>query len=554
LVRMYKELTSANDALELSYDQLNKKIKNFETSISKSKSVSQIKEMRQELEKLQKAQSKHPANNNPGKNAFIAGIKSYLPSTSEILAYGQKALNSAFNSQSRKIAYTTSAGKKDGAALNDNLNNYAKDSIYGNEVHKNAQAMLSMGINAKDIIPNIKMLGDVALGNTQNFEALTKTFSQVSAAGKLTEGDLTEFTNAGFNPLEEIARKTGIGMGDLKKAVSEGAVTFNMIKSAFQSATGEGGKFYNMTNQITESDFGKVQTFSSNLENLAMKVGESLAPAVGILIGLITPLVDLLTTCATWMSQNTEAIQTITTVLGVATIAYGLYTVAMNAGAIAMAAFNLVGSLNPIGAFIAAIAGLVAGVIYAWNKFEGFRQAVWGLWGAFKQIFENIGSLFKRIFEPIFEAITAFKEGRFLDAGKALAKTAYNLSPQGLVHNIVKFSQDGGFTKGVADAYNKESVKGILKKDQKKSILSVADNTGMDGAFVALKGNKSKGEVDDTIKGITSGGPRVININGVRFADKIEIHASSFEKGMDNVKDILDEYLLRILNSGAVMQ
>ena len=34
---------------------------------------------------------------------------------------------------------------------------------------------------------------------------------------------------------------------------------------------------------------------------------------------------------------------------------------------------NAAMSANPIGIVVAAVAALVAGVIYAWNKFEGFR-------------------------------------------------------------------------------------------------------------------------------------------------------------------------------------
>ncbi len=59
---------------------------------------------------------------------------------------------------------------------------------------------------------------------------------------------------------------------------------------------------------------------------------------------------------------------------------------------------------------------------------------------------------------------------------------------------------------------------------------------------------------EDAVKGITSGGARVINIHGVKFAEKIEIHSATVREGMDELKDILDEYLLRILNSGAAVQ
>jgi len=70
--------------------------------------------------------------------------------------------------------------------------------------------------------------------------------------------------------------------------------------------------------------------------------------------------------------------------------------------AVSQAALNLVMSLNPIALVIAAIAGLVAAIVYLWNTNESFRnalQAFWewlttglsAIWSAIKVFFENIG-------------------------------------------------------------------------------------------------------------------------------------------------------------------
>jgi hypothetical protein len=53
---------------------------------------------------------------------------------------------------------------------------------------------------------------------------------------------------------------------------------------------------------------------------------------------------------------------------------------------------------------------------------------------------------------------------------------------------------------------------------------------------------------------ITSGGPRVININGVKFAEKIELSVISAKEGINHLEKQLQEMFLRILNSGAVVQ
>jgi TP901 family phage tail tape measure protein len=48
---------------------------------------------------------------------------------------------------------------------------------------------------------------------------------------------------------------------------------------------------------------------------------------------------------------------------------------------------------SPIGWIIGAIALVTAGVIYAWNHFEGFRKFLYSLWESFKAVFTNLGQL-----------------------------------------------------------------------------------------------------------------------------------------------------------------
>jgi tape measure domain-containing protein len=568
-VKTANQAKNANGILGQSYDQIKQKVMDLESVIGKSTSIKQIREARRELEQLQRLQSRHPGNTSSGGNWFSNGIKQALPvmGLAGALALGGSVLNSGLEAQARQTSFGVMAGKQEGTRLNNDLTKYAQDSIYGNEVYQNAQTMMAFGIGSKEVMGDLKMLGDIAMGDANKLGSLTLAFSQVNAAGKLTGQDLLQFVNAGFNPLQEIAKKTGIKMGDLREAVSDGAISFQMVEAAFKSATSEGGKFFNMTNEIAKTDYGKMQAFLGQLGGLGMKIGGILAPALGLVLSILSPIVELISSSIGFLQEHAEAVQLVVLVLGVAAGAYGIFAAVLSAGTIATQivtwattlwtgaqyALNLAMSLNPIGAVIALIAGLVAGIIFAWNKFEGFRMVVYGLWGAFKQVFENIGGYFKKVFEPIFEAIEAFKKGDWVGTGKAVAKIGLNMVTLGGAA-AVEYGMEGGFTKGVADAYKNESVKGLNKKSGSVSASDVAAPADNSGLFAGLSKYKGSSTGDDAVKGVTSGGPRVININGVRFADKIEIHAQSFEKGMDSVKDQLDEYLLRILNSGAAVQ
>jgi tape measure domain-containing protein len=541
------KMKGANGTLAQSYDQIKNKINDLESTIRRSTSINHIRAAKKELQELNRMQMRHPGN--VGGGGGMGGmLRQVLPmlGVAGVLAMGGKALSSGLEAQSRQTSFEVMAGKEAGTKLNQNLTTYAQDSIYGNEVYKNAQTMMGFGIEAENVMPSLKMLGDVAMGDANRLGNLTLAFSQVRAAGKLTGQDLLQFINAGFNPLQTIAEKTGMSMGELKDKVSQGAISFEMVEEAFKAATSEGGRFNDMTNKISQTDYGKVQAFWGQLSGFFMELGGFIAPVAGMVADFGSEL----------LTAEPGALA-LAAAIGIAAIALNWAGIALGFAAAKTWLLNIAMSANPVGLVVAGIALLVGGIIYAWNKFEGFRKVVWGLWGAFKQVFENIGSFFKKTFEPIFEAITAFKEGRYLDASKAVAKMAFNLSPVGAAVNAVKFTAEGGLTKGVAEAFAQESLKGIKKnKNTSAESTSGADPASLSNVFgnMSGKGEKVQAGDDSVTKGITSSGPRQITINIDKLVDGITIHAASFEKGLDQTMTTVEDALLRVLNSGASVQ
>jgi len=544
-------MTGTNNTLSQSYDTIKRKVQDLENTISRSSSVRQIRDARTELEKLQRVSMRHIGNTGSGGGFFAGGLRSVLPALgiAGALAMGGSSLSSGLTAQARQTSFEVMAGKTEGTRLNKDLTKYAQDSIYGSEVYQNAQTMLGFGAGSKDVMPDLKMIGDIAMGDKDKMGRLTLAFSQVRAAGKLMGQDLLQFINAGFNPLQIVSQKTGISLGVLRERMSEGAISFEMVKEAFQSATGVGGRFYDMTNKIAQTDFGKWEAFKGQVAGLGMQVGGMLAPVLGSLItNVLAPLVGWLSEVAKWVQENSSWIGFLASTIGGAIVAFQSVIMVTRLWAAAQVVLNAVLTANPIGLVIAAVGALVAGVIYAWNNFEGFRQTILSLWEVFKTVFTNIGEFFKKIFDPIFEAITAFKEGRYADAALATGKVLYALSPIGLAENAISFAKEGGFTKGIAEAWQRGQERG--KNTTETSAAADAATPG-GGKFASSFAGI---DADSTARGVAGGGPRIININGVKFAEKIEIHTATLEKGLDGIKDQLDEYFLRLLNSGAAVQ
>lgn len=136
-----------------------------------------------------------------------------------------------------------------------------------------AKTMLAFGTSLDDVTPSLRMLGDVSMGNSERFGSLALAFAQTTAAGRLMGQEVLQFVNAGFNPLEQISRDTGRSMQDLKKDMEDGAITVDMVKQAFVSATSEGGRFYKAIDKGSASTNAKLNQLSAAATQLRVAFG-----------------------------------------------------------------------------------------------------------------------------------------------------------------------------------------------------------------------------------------------------------------------------------------
>ena len=136
------------------------------------------------------------------------------------------------------------------------------------------QMMTSFGIEAEKSIDYLKAIGDISMGDTGKFNSLALAFSQMSSAGKLMGQDLMQMINAGFSPLEEISRKTGKSIGELKNEMSSGAITSKMVQDAFISATSAGGKFFGMSSEGAKTLNGQISMLQESFDNMFNEIGK----------------------------------------------------------------------------------------------------------------------------------------------------------------------------------------------------------------------------------------------------------------------------------------
>lgn len=305
------------------------------------------------------------------------------------------------------VSFEVMLGSQQKAAdMLNQMNRYAADSPYSRlGVQEAAQTMLGFGVEQQKVIRSLKMLGDIAMGNSERFKGLALVFSQVAAAGKLQGQDLLQLISNGYNPLNDISRLTGKSMSELKDEMSKGNISFDLMAQAMQSATSQGGKFYGMVDRIAQTPFGHlnqlVDQFKDTMLSLYKVIEPLLIPAFDLLSNIMThslPVIEgmqkgvrwlidkfktlapyIYTAAAAWAGYNTYMFVS-TTILKGWTVAQWAQVTAMIAAEKVQWLLNVAMSANPIGLVIAAVTALTAGVIYCWNKFAGFRAVVLTVW------------------------------------------------------------------------------------------------------------------------------------------------------------------------------
>lgn len=140
------------------------------------------------------------------------------------------------------------------------------------------KTLMAFGIEGQKIVPTLRMLGDVAGADQNKLKSLALVFGQIQSTGKLMGQDLLQLINQGFNPLNVISEQTGISMSKLKDAMSQGAISADMVTAAFQAATSEGGLFFGNLEAQSQTLQGRLSTLQDNFQTALQNMAEAFLP------------------------------------------------------------------------------------------------------------------------------------------------------------------------------------------------------------------------------------------------------------------------------------
>lgn len=137
-----------------------------------------------------------------------------------------------------------------------------------------AKTMLAYGVKPENIMSDMNMLGEIAMGDQNKFNGLSYAYAQTQSAGKLTGQDLLQYTAVGFNPLSYLAEEQGKTLQEMRELMSDGLISSDDVTRAFQMATSEGGKFYGAMAEQMDTYAGKLSMLTDLQTDVTAGYGE----------------------------------------------------------------------------------------------------------------------------------------------------------------------------------------------------------------------------------------------------------------------------------------
>jgi len=207
--------------------------------------------------------------------AALAGINGAAAVTTKLFETIKDASGKAAGMESLTLQFEvlTKSAEKSRDLIKSFREEAIKSPLSVSDYAQAGKTLMAFGMSSEKTLPILKMLGDVSLGNAERFGSLALAFAQTQAAGRLMGQEVLQFVNAGFNPLQEISRKTGRSMVELKKAMEDGAISADMVTQAFQSATSRGGLFFGAIEKGASTTEGKMAKVRDAVDSLQISFG-----------------------------------------------------------------------------------------------------------------------------------------------------------------------------------------------------------------------------------------------------------------------------------------
>ncbi len=163
------------------------------------------------------------------------------------------------------------------------IRQYAATTPFGNaEITDASKKLIAYGITANQVVPTIRMLGDVSAATGAPVNDLSYLYGTLAAQQRAYTKDIMQFANRGIPIYEELAKVLHVSVGELKDMVEEGKVGFPEVVKAFKAMTEGQGRYAGLTAKQGQTTAGVIEQATDAWKQAKTKFGQILIEELGI--------------------------------------------------------------------------------------------------------------------------------------------------------------------------------------------------------------------------------------------------------------------------------
>ena len=220
--------------------------------------------------------------------------------------FGKGAIQAVADYENVQISLETFLGSADKAKKTfKELEEFSiKTPFTPEQVNQAGKALLAFGEPVDQLTTTLGRIGDVSSATGKDFNELAVIYGKARVSGVLFAEDINQLTEAGVPIIGEFAKQLNVSEKEVKKLGSEGKISFANLEKGFQSLTSEGGRFFGLTDKLSQSTTGRLSTLEGNFTELQRSIGQGLLPVFETLVGVAFDVIDGLRGIPTFVEEN----------------------------------------------------------------------------------------------------------------------------------------------------------------------------------------------------------------------------------------------------------
>lgn len=213
--------------------------------------------------------------------ASFAAIGGAIAAVKGAFAFFSNIPAQAARIEDLRVTFTQMTGDAEqaGQILDDLWHDAANGAVGLEEMAATAKPLLNVFSDSASIREWSRRFADIATGSGVAADQLSKVFSRAMAIGKIDSRAIDTLARQGIPIYQELAAIIGTTTEAVQAMVKKGLVSADQYAAAFRRMTDEGGKYYNLSSQLSNTSAGSWGTMLENINRVAAKLGEPINEA-----------------------------------------------------------------------------------------------------------------------------------------------------------------------------------------------------------------------------------------------------------------------------------